>query len=66
MKYPPFSVAMAVYGKDNAQWFNAALDSIINQTVKPDEIVLVVDGPVPQSIQDVIEKYSSIFCGGSK
>lgn len=66
VKYPPFSVAMAVYGKDNAQWFDAALDSIMNQTVKPDEIVLVVDGHVPKSIQDVIEKYNSIFCGGLK
>lgn len=62
--YPPFSVAMCVYGKDNPDWFDAALNSVIDQTVKPDEIVLVVDGPVPDEIQRVIDKYSEICSGG--
>lgn len=62
--YPPFSVATSVYGKDNAEWFDIALESIIvKQTVKPSEVVLVVDGPVPQDIQMVIDKYVKI-CGG--
>lgn len=61
MNYPPFSVATSVYGKDNAEWFDVALDSIIvQQTVKPTEVVLVVDGPVPQEIQNVIDKYVEI------
>lgn len=56
--YPPFSVAMCVYGKDNPDWFDTALESIvIIQTVIPTEIVLVVDGPVPESINKIIEKY---------
>ncbi len=62
--YPPFSVAMCVYGKDNPEWFDIALESVINQTVKPSEIVLVVDGPVPDGIQDVIDKYSEICKSG--
>lgn len=63
--YPPFSVAMCVYGKDNAEWFDTALESIIvNQTVKPTEVVLVVDGPVPEEIEKVIEKYAKICEGG--
>ncbi len=61
--FPPFSVAMCVYGKDNPDWFDEALKSIVEQTVKPDEIVLVVDGPIPDTIQSVIDKYSHI-CGG--
>ena len=64
MSYPPFSVAMCVYGKDNPDWFDIALNSIIDQTVKPNEIVLVVDGPVPKAIDDVIEKYKSICAEG--
>lgn len=56
-EYPKFSVAMCVYGGDNSKWFDVALESIINQTVKPDEIVLVVDGPIPNDIQEVIYKY---------
>ena len=60
VKFPPFSVAISVYGKDNAEWFDLALDSIIKQTTKPTEIVLVVDGTVPKEIQDVIDKYTRI------
>lgn len=61
---PPFSVAMCVYGKDNPEWFDTALYSVINQTVQPNEIVLVVDGPIPESLQKVIDKYANICSGG--
>ncbi len=64
--YPPFSVAMCVYGKDNAAWFDEALNSIVTQTVKPAEIVLVVDGPIPAEIQAIIGKYAEICGGGGK
>ncbi len=62
--YPPFSVAMCVYEKDNAEWFDEALKSIFKQTVKPNEIILVVDGPIPDTIQRVIGKYSQVSGGG--
>lgn len=55
-----FSVSMCVYGGDNPEHFDIALESIVNQTLKPAEIVLVVDGPVPKSIDDVIAKYKSM------
>lgn len=61
--YPPFSVSMCVYGGDNAEWFDAALESVINQTIKPSEIVLVVDGSIPQAIYDVIHKYEKRLQG---
>lgn len=52
-----FSVSMCVYGGDNAAHFDAALSSVIEQTLKPTEIVLTVDGPIPESIEAVIRKY---------
>ena len=58
--YPPFSVAMSVYGKDNPEWFDTALHSIINQTIIPNEIILVEDGPIPESIDYIIKKYQNI------
>lgn len=57
----PFSVSMCVYGGDNSEWVDAALDSIVNQSVKPQEIVVVVDGPIPNSLQEVVNKYT-ILC----
>ena len=49
---------MCVYGGDNANHFREALESVYNQTLLPDEVVLVVDGPVPPSIDKVIQEYS--------
>ena len=41
-----YSVLMSVYKNDNAMFFKEAINSILNQTVKSDDIVLVVDGPI--------------------
>ena len=61
MKNQKFSVAMSVYRNDNPHYFARALQSITeDQPVKPDEIVLVVDGPIPTAIQNIIEKYEHI------
>lgn len=57
MQYPSFSVSMCVYGKDDPTFFDMAVESIVQQTVPPNEIVLTVDGPIPECIQTVIEKY---------
>lgn len=52
-----FSVSMCVYGGDRPDWFRTAVDSILNQTAKPDEVVLVVDGPVPETLDGIISTY---------
>lgn len=48
---------MCVYGGDDPVFFDDAVGSIVDQTVKPSEIVLTVDGPIPEKIQQVIRKY---------
>lgn len=58
--FAPFSVSMCVYGGDNPAWFRTAVDSILNQSVKPSEVVLVVDGPVPQTMESVIVEYEAM------
>lgn len=53
-----FSVIMSVYEKENPSFFDRALQSITDeQTILPNEVVLVVDGFVPNEINVVIEKY---------
>ena len=52
-----FSVSMCVYGGDHPGWFQTAVDSILNQTAKPNEVVLVVDGPVPDALDAIISGY---------
>lgn len=51
-----FSVSMCVYGGDSPQWFESAIESVLNQTLPPNEIVLVVDGPVSDDLNAVILK----------
>lgn len=55
---PDFSVLMAVYRKDNPAWFRAALDSLVGQTLLPQEIVLVQDGPLTAELEAVIGEFS--------
>lgn len=47
---------MSVYKNDNAADFFVAVNSIYKQTVPPDEIILVIDGPIPTILQDTINK----------
>ena len=52
-----FSVLISVYKNDKAEDFRRALNSITsNQTVRPTEVVLVIDGPVPDEIHSIIEE----------
>lgn len=50
-----FSVLMSVYYKDSPIFFDLALRSVtVNQTLKPNQVVIVEDGSVPAQIEDVI------------
>lgn len=52
-----FSVLLSVYKNDKPEEFRTALDSVTGcQTLKPSEVVLVVDGPVSEEINNVISE----------
>lgn len=57
-----FSVSMCVYGGDNPCWFKEAVNSILNQTVKPKEIVLVVDGPIYDELENAVLEFEKNDC----
>lgn len=52
-----YSVLMSLYKKEHPEYLRLALDSMINQTIRPDEIVLVEDGPLTDELYAVIEEY---------
>lgn len=60
-----FSVLMSVYKNEKAEFFTAAVDSVMNQSVKPDQIVLVRDGQVPEELAKAIDavllKYNGVI-----
>ena len=57
-----FSVLISVYIREQATLLDRALQSIlVNQSVKPSELVLVEDGPLTDGLYHVIDKYKQIF-----
>ncbi|WIM83256.1 glycosyltransferase [Gallibacterium anatis] len=60
-EYPKYSVLMTVYKKDKPQDFLLSLESMCRQTISPSEIVIVKDGPIPQSLQDIIDQCKEIY-----
>lgn len=53
MKY---SVLMSVYALENAENLRQSLESMLNQTLPPDEIVLIKDGPLTPELEAVIRE----------
>ena len=58
---PKYSVLMSLYIKEKPEYFRLALDSMLNQTVAPDEIVIVEDGPLTDALYAVLDEYKENY-----
>ena len=56
-----FSVLMSVYFKESPSYLEAALSSVFAQTVMPDEVVLVEDGPLTSELDETISKFEKEY-----
>lgn len=52
-----FSVLMSLYVKERPEYFRECMESILAQTVIPDEIVIVKDGPLTDELEAVLSEY---------
>lgn len=52
-----FSVLMSIYIKEKAQYARECFDSLLNQTVKANEWIIVEDGPLTQELYDLLDEY---------
>lgn len=50
---------MAVYKNDSPEHLVAAVESMLNQTIPPEQFVIVVDGPIGEEIEKVISEYET-------
>lgn len=57
-----FSIITSVYKNDSPDFVRISLDSmLVNQSVKPSEIVLVRDGQVPPALDGLLTEYESRY-----
>ena len=64
MSHLKFSVLLSVYYKEKPVFLSQAVNSIINQSILPNQIIIVKDGPLTQDldfiINDFIESNSNV------
>lgn len=60
-KNKKYSVLMSVYFKENPEWFDNSIKSMLEQTIFPDEFVIVEDGELTDDLDRVVEKYVKKF-----
>lgn len=58
-----YSVLMSVYMKEKPEYFKEAVDSILDQTVKTNDFVIVCDGPLTEGLNKVIADYVTTYSG---
>lgn len=56
-----FSVLMSLYKNEKPAYLAQALDSVINQTVKPAEIVMVKDGLLTEELDRTLDEYCAKY-----
>ena len=65
MSSQPVSVLLAVYEGEDANHVETAIESVVEQTVSPDEIVVVKDGPLTPPLDETLsawqEDHPSLF-----
>ncbi len=56
-----YSVLMSVYYKENASYLDYSIDSILKQSVFPNEFVIVKDGKLTDDLDKIIKKYNDKY-----
>ena len=54
---PKFSVLISVYDREIPSRLGESLNSIVVQSLKPDEVILVKDGPLSEGLNQVIDNF---------
>jgi len=56
-----YSVLMSLYINEKPEYLRLAIDSMLNQTVVPDEIIMVEDGPLTDELYAVLGEYPMLL-----
>ena len=56
-----YSVLMSLYIKEKPEYLRSAIQSMVDQTYAPDEIVIVKDGLITEELQSVLDEFSEKY-----
>lgn len=56
-----YSILMSVYYKEKPEWLRYSIESMLAQTVKADEFLIVLDGPLTKELDCVIAEYTAKY-----
>lgn len=59
MSYDKYSVLISLYEKENPDYFLMSINSILDQSVTPDEIIIVLDGKLNDRLYKIIDYLKS-------
>ena len=55
-----FSVLMSVYKKEKPEYLKECARSILTQTVRPDQVVLVEDGHLTPELEEAVQEFENL------
>ena len=61
MQNSKYTVLMSVYYKERPEYLSLSIESMLNQTVKPDEFIIVKDGPLTNELDEVINNFATEY-----
>lgn len=56
-----FSVLMSLYNKENPLFLKESLDSVYSNSITPNQVVLVLDGPINNELQEVVDYFQKRY-----
>lgn len=61
LNLPDYSVLMSVYKNDKAEYLDLAVASMAHQTVQPNDVVVVCDGPLTPELDACLDKWQKVL-----
>ena len=56
-----YSVLMSLYSNEKPEYLRLAVQSMVDQTLRPDEIIIVKDGQITPQLQEVLDEFNSQY-----
>lgn len=56
-----YSILMSVYYKDNPEWLKESIDSMLSQTIKTNDFVIIKDGKLTNELDEIILEYKKKY-----